>query len=192
MSIKKWKTYPPPNPHYYEYKKHAWAVTSRKLNNTIMERLFMLIDEMSNRLSRFIAIRFDLHQGEYTDHNSYISTFFKNIKEDIKKNYRNTLISYLWVRERKKSEAPHYHAVIFLDASKIKTSDNIFPKIQLHWSNIGLKNSMAWLPTNPYYIVRRGEFTKLVELIYRVSYLAKKKWKENKPNIKYFHYSKVR
>lgn len=191
MNMKQWNIYPPPNLHHYEHKKHAWAVTSRKLNKKIMERLFMLIGDMSNKLSRFIAIRFDLRQGEYIDHNSYISTFFKKLKEDIKKDYRNTLISYLWVRERKTSEAPHYHAVIFLDASKVMHSHNIFQKIQHLWAGIGLKKSVAWLPKNPFYIVHRNELPVLIKLIYRVSYLAKKKWKEDKPNLKYFHYSKI-
>ncbi|EHK9054907.1 inovirus-type Gp2 protein [Vibrio vulnificus] len=87
-----------------------------------LDKLNIVINSITDIYKRVLYIRFDLKfpkESKYCD--EAISKFFTKLKKRlITKKYNQKNAAYLWTREKKDSDNPHYHCVLFLDYNKAR------------------------------------------------------------------------
>lgn len=161
----------------YEYQGHAWAVMNNiRIRRDIMDGIFQLLERFFSKTSKLLAIRLELKMQQGTDNNQPISRFCKQLKSTLLQHYGPCYHGYIWVREKAKSAAQHYHLALFLDGQKVKHSDNVYRLAKAEWTYGYLA-----LPMNPFYFVHRDRLDEHRLLVYRLSYLAKTKDKGKRP-----------
>lgn len=161
----------------YEYQGHAWAVIKHiRIRRDIMDGIFRLLEKFFSKTSKLIAIRLELKMKQGTDDNQPISHFCKQFKSKLFQHYGPCYHGYIWVREKAKSTAQHYHLALLLDGQKVKHSDSVYRLAKAEWTHGYLS-----LPMNPYYCVQYNHLDEHRLLVYRLSYLAKTKDKGLRP-----------
>ncbi len=165
-------------PFNYDYQGHAWSVIrSIHIRRDIMDGIFQLMERFFNKTSKLTAIRLELKMKQWTNDNRPISQFFQQLKYQLIKHYGQLYNGYIWVREKGKSKAQHYHLALLLDGQKVKHSDTVYRIAKTNWSHGNLS-----LPENPFYHVHRDRIDEHRLLIYRLSYLAKAETKGARPS----------
>jgi len=139
---------------------------------TYVEILNKMIEQLDACIfihKRVLVHRFDLHPTYYTPTNILMSKFIDRLKKWIKRNYRIKKIGYIWVREQERSKQQHYHLAIFLDGSKIQHPKKLNSQIKEMWTALGHMPVVQ----NPFYFIDKNDTEKRLEVIKRISYLAK-------------------
>nr|WP_321259068.1 inovirus-type Gp2 protein [uncultured Pseudodesulfovibrio sp.] len=100
----------------------------------ILQKIHERLTWMTNKHCRVLFIRFDLRFPR--DHmsnggNDEISHFFKIMKD----NARNAgcEFHFVWVREQKDSDTPHYHCVVLLNGSRVQNYRRFLGEVQRVW-----------------------------------------------------------
>jgi len=103
----------------------------------ILNDIKVVIDSMIADHCKVLIVRFDLHFPAGTFHqgrNDEISDFIKALT-----NYytdQGIVTRYLWAREQRISDAPHYHVVFLLNGSRVQHPMNVWTKAAEIWSRI--------------------------------------------------------
>lgn len=158
-----------------------------KMDNSIMNASLQLIEHALTNYQKVILVRLDFHMNKFTNHNKAIQNLFNKLKVQIKEQFSSNLF-YLWVRERTCTSLPqHYHVVLALSGHTCLNSWNVYHIARDIWEAHPDSGS-CYHPYNPFYTLSRISNRKFHEnlkaCIYRVSYLAKDKSKENNPEVK--------
>ncbi|MNJ50412.1 hypothetical protein D3C87_987170 [compost metagenome] len=175
-------------PFNYEYQGHAWAVIkSINIRQEIMDRIFQIMEKFFSKTSKLTAIRLELKMRLWTKDNKPISQFLQQLKFQLINHYGQLYNGYIWVREKGKSKAQHYHLALLLDGQQVKHSDTVYRIAKAIWTYGNLS-----LPDNPFYHVHRDRLDEHRLLIYRLSYLAKAETKgERPPAVKDYQFSRT-
>lgn len=165
----------------YVYDGLIWDVLPKELDQDkkIMDRLFALKDKCFEHSSRLFALRMDFRLNHYTADNSPITHFHQQLIPALRKKYPKSLISYAWVREQVKSEAQHYHYVLIMNAHHVRYAQPLVDLMSQSWAKA--TGGTYWLPQNPWYLLGRNDADSQAGFMKRVSYLGKKRSKENTP-----------
>ncbi|WP_323946746.1 YagK/YfjJ domain-containing protein [Aeromonas caviae] len=175
-------------PFNYEYQGHAWAVIkSINIRQEIMDGIFQIMEKFFSKTSKLTAIRLELKMRLWTKDNKPISKFLQQLKCQLINHYGQLYNGYIWVREKGKSKAQHYHLALLLDGQQVKHSDTVYRIAKAIWTYGNLS-----LPDNPFYHVHRDRLDEHRLLIYRLSYLAKAETKgERPPAVKDYQFSRT-
>ena len=78
------------------------------LDERIVTKMIRQVETLSNKYSKLLVVRIDLHVlGDVWLNNSKsIDKLLKNIR---KSKYKDHLVGYFWVLEREKEKKGHYH-----------------------------------------------------------------------------------
>jgi hypothetical protein len=104
-----------------------------KINDKFDERLEHMIDN-HNKVTFF---RFDVHFPEDYPHdgtNKDFSTLLKRVKEPLTKAGND--LHYVWCREQKTSENPHYHVDALVNGNRTQRVDGILQEVSNRWKEI--------------------------------------------------------
>lgn len=122
---------------------------NRGINNNlpvkenILTRITELLETFTQKHSKTLVIRFDVHYPETyktTGRNWDIMKFTAVL---IQKHKRNGLDPhYIWVREREKSANPHYHFCLLLNGNKAQKWYHIVEDVEVLW-HLALKADVA-------------------------------------------------
>jgi hypothetical protein len=118
---------------------------------------------------RILVYQFILSTNYYTPENKRVSNLMKNLKQKISRDYEITGIGYTWVREQERSKKQHYHVVLFLDGNKIQHPKKLNTIIKKMWSPHGHMPVVK----NPFYYINRDDNETRLDVIWRISYMAK-------------------
>jgi len=135
----------------------------------ILSKVIEQLDACISIYKRVLVHRFDLHPTYYTPTNILMSKFVDRLKKWIKRNYGINKIGYIWVRELERSKKQHYHLALFLDGNKIQHPKKLNAQIKEMWTALG---HMPVVP-NPFYFIGKNDQKERLEVIRRISYLAK-------------------
>lgn len=156
----------------------------------IMDVIYREMDGMLSIYSRLLVVRFDLHLHEYDPRNTAITKLFKKLRKLVLTKYKSKRLGYVWVREKEKAKAQHYHVMLILDGNKIRYPCNLLKWVETRWENMG--NPKPYTPKNCYYFMKRTDNDIIDSCMYRVSYLAKMRGKGYKPkHVRDFSSSRV-
>lgn len=103
----------------------------------ILQKIHERLTWMTNKHCRVLFIRFDLRfPRDHKTHgnNDEISRFFKIMKD----NARNSgcEFHFVWVREQKDSDTPHYHCVVLLNGSRVQNYRAFLGEVQRVWGMV--------------------------------------------------------
>jgi len=105
----------------------------------IVNKISAIFDQACERNDRTMVVRFDLHypQDMAAPHdNTNISKAITKLKQVYARN--GAAPEYLWVREQKSSDNPHYHCILLVDADVVTSREQIFQDAERLWcSTIG-------------------------------------------------------
>ncbi|MEI6895758.1 MAG: inovirus-type Gp2 protein [Colwellia sp.] len=165
----------------YIYKEYVWQVCHEALGliEKFMDRIFEQFDIMLERYSRVFVVRFDLHLKEYGSNNKVISDYLKGLLIKLKSKYK-CQIAHAWSRECYQAEAQHYHCSLMLSGHNIRHPDSLLEEATKLWKE--QTNGYLFKPENCYYMAKRGVSQLAQQIIYRLSYLAKKRTKGKRDN----------
>ena len=104
-----------------------------KINDKFDERL----DYMTDKHSKVTFSRFDVRFPDGYPHdgtNKDISTLIKRVKEPLTK--AGNEMHYVWCREQKTSENPHYHVSALVNGSHTQRVNGILQEVSNDWKEI--------------------------------------------------------
>ncbi len=149
----------------------------------IMYQTYSQIEAMLSHHEKVLLFRLEIHYHSFESTNQIISKLVSKLKRRLNtKAYKFIKrLGYVWAREQKTSEAPHYHAVFFLDGDKYQYPGKIIDLIEDVCDRLDFPK--PYTPKNCYYRLRRSQLGNRVmrSAIYRISYLAKVNTKGNRP-----------
>lgn len=109
------------------------------VNRDIQTKLTALQEHVCNKHCKVLAVRFDVRYPEkYNapgDNKDISKMMAKTAQVYRRKGYDP---AYMWTREQNTSSNPHYHAIMYLNASKIRHYNHVFKTAENLWgSTIG-------------------------------------------------------
>lgn len=109
----------------------------QELRMDIMDAIKNTCDRMTARFSRVLCIRMDVRFPTNYPHdglNREIGDLTKRLRESL--GFHGIEVQYVWARERKTSENPHYHLMVFVDGHEVRSPYRIFTAAERLWGNI--------------------------------------------------------
>ncbi|MGI2168633.1 YagK/YfjJ domain-containing protein [Shewanella sp. MF05960] len=165
---------------YYQHQESFWRINSTT-SGCYTPMLKTMLDQFFNLhtyYARAFVLRFDLRQASYTDSNQRMTQFFRRLSKQLKAKYKLKRLAYFWVREKDRSQAQHYHCVLFVDGRMVNYSTNISSLCEAIWTDM---SGAYWRPENCFYLSHRDDEAVQQKVIWRISYLAKTRTKADKP-----------
>lgn len=162
----------------YWYDEKAWLINAKAsgVRTDILRRLLDQLTTMLYHHRKVFAFRFDLHTATYTPTNKIISEFKRRLFGRIENRYKVKRIGYCWVREQEKAKQQHYHFVLLLDGSKVRSCYEIQEWIKEIWS---FQDGTAhWAG---YHNLNRSDENGIQKAGFHISYLAKPRGKGYRP-----------
>lgn len=163
----------------FYYQGYLWKIMSFKegTNTKIMTSIFDQLIQLIIRYAKVFIVRFDLRFCIDMANNTLISKFRDKLNRKLRKKY-NCDIGYAWAREQTNTATtPHYHCAVFLNGHKVRKAFPIGRIID------DICDSLLYIspffPNNNGYMIQRRDSKSIQRVIYRLSYLAKNKSKEN-------------
>lgn len=155
-----------------------WPVMpeERQQDVKIMNSLFKAVDRTYASCSRFLAIRYDFHQPQYTADNRVITRFHQLLIPALRNEYPKSFARVFWVREQNQAAAQHYHYLLMVDGNCVRHPLKINKLVESCW-NIATGGTV-WFPKHGYYLIRKNDTEAMAALLLRVSYFAKRHSKE--------------
>lgn len=161
----------------YLYADQVWHLNTKgEIYTHILRVMLGQFSTMLQYHHKVFLYRFDLHIPNYTECNSCITVFNRRLFKRIKQHYKTKRIGFTWVRELEKSKRQHYHYVLFLDGSKVRSPYMIQSWIEEAWGRYG--GTIHW---SGYHNVHRGNDAERMAASYHISYLAKTRGKGYRP-----------
>ncbi len=170
------------------------------MNLNHVERIFQSIHYALDQSKNVLVVRFDLHCVVGTDSNAWISQLrdllFKRIERDIDSRARTYIKAkkhknLIWAREQA-SEGPHYHCALILDGQLFNSPKRILTWVKELWGNITSSHGHVPAIKRPYYKLHYSDIQQRQRVIYRLTYLAKRKGKQSSRSIRHFGCANVR
>lgn len=171
----------------YELNHDPLSKLSHPIRKEIIDRFIDQLQAMLTHYDELYGFRFDLSVPEgmpVAESNRLISDLFTRLRgEFTAKAWNNQPIKkfgYGWVREKEKSKQVHYHCWIALPYFQVRTAGfgdkGMIGRISRIWSELTSGVSRVHLPDGRYRI-KRGDHGSLVDMVERISYLAKNRGK---------------
>jgi hypothetical protein len=111
--------------------------TRYRYKQKILKATEELIKDYTDKHSKALVTRFDLHYPQnYTDDtksNKDISTCMAKLIKKYKRYGFDP--SFIWAREQRKDEHPHFHSLLLLNGSKTKNPYHVFKNAEKLWSS---------------------------------------------------------
>lgn len=142
----------------------------------MMKRIFDTVAQVSSLSSRLFAVRYDLHLPEYQAGNLIIEQFHRQLFVLLRRQYPESFVSYLWVREKDSAHAQHYHYVLMMDGNYIRYPSKLTELVKQCWTLVA--GGSVWVPENCFYFVENNDIESYGKLMLRLSYLGKRRTKE--------------
>lgn len=147
------------------------------------------VDSMLGFHNKIFVYRFDIHfskdaSEEYVSNaikdSEIISNFFRKLRKKLIRGLGLKKIifkrmGYIWVRERHDVSKPHYHCVLILDGNLIRHPKSLTPELTKIATSLQLFVSPC---PKPYKNIGRKCIDSYIDLMRRLSYLAKERGKE--------------
>lgn len=188
----------------------------QELRMDIMDTIKNTCDRVTARFSRVLCIRMDVRFPTNYPHgglNREIGDLTKRLRESL-----DFEVQYVWAREQKTSENPHYHLMVFVDGHEVESPYKIFSAAERLWGNIvgvnakglidhcnhdykGVAAQNGIMLRRPNNKASDQEFDEQSQafdsarayVLYRASYLAKTCTKGNAPyRVREYGYSQLR
>jgi len=109
------------------------------VNHEIQNKLTVLQEHVCSKHSKVLSVRFDVrYPQDYpaSGDNKDISKMISKMNQAYKRMGYDP--DYMWVREKMRSDNPHYHCVLFLNGSKTRKFNHVFKTAESLWgSTIG-------------------------------------------------------
>ncbi|MDR1509807.1 MAG: inovirus Gp2 family protein, partial [Synergistaceae bacterium] len=95
-----------------------------------------IINDYTTRHSKTMATRFDFHYPVDYQHDTSTNKNISFCMAKLVKKYKRYGLdpSFIWTREQRYSENPHYHCMMLLNGSKTKNPYHIFKNAEKLWS----------------------------------------------------------
>ncbi|WP_052814959.1 YagK/YfjJ domain-containing protein [Aeromonas caviae] len=118
------------------------------LDTTTIIKMIRQVETLSNRYSKLLVVRVDLHVPDdvWLNDSKLIDKLLKNIR---KTKYKDHLFGYFWVLEREKRKKGHYHMVFFFDGQKRQSQWAAQTMIEGCWLRVGCELSAVEQYTAP-------------------------------------------
>lgn len=166
---------------YYRFEDRLWKVNAGEYKPIYSLHLRKIIEQiyaMRKTYLRTFTIFFDLHLPTNPEKNTLVTDFLRRLRTKLKSVYKIKKFGFSWCRERNTAENPHYHFMLMVNGSVIRHSDKLIRLIKSLWSDIS--NGTARQSENGYYMIFRKDEQIMAEVIYRASYQAKLRTKNNR------------
>ena len=161
------------NGNYYEVNAKCSGI-----NEKILSSFLGQLSVMEKRHCKLFVYIFILDVKISNNKNTIMTSFNNDLAKQFSKYQKTKEMAYQWVRETVNNKQEHYHQVIILNGSKVQNIKHIYQPMLDKWKSLGGSNIHR--PKDPYYNYKRGDYQTLADIIYRVSYFAKKATKSNK------------
>ncbi|WP_435926679.1 YagK/YfjJ domain-containing protein [Dryocola sp. BD613] len=171
----------------YELNHDPLSKLSHPIRKEIIDRFIDQLQAMLTHYDELYGFRFDLSVPEgmpVAESNRLISELFTRLRGEFTAKAWNSQpikkFGYGWVREKEKSKQVHYHCWITLPYFQVRTAGfgdkGMIGRISRIWSELTSGVSRVHLPDGRYRI-KRGDHDSLVDMVERISYLAKNRGK---------------
>lgn len=146
------------------------------LDDIIVAKMIRQVETLSNKHSKLLVVRFDLHvpNDVWLNDSKLIDKLLKNIR---KTDYKDHLLGYFWVLEREKKKKGHYHMVFFFDGQKRKSEWVAQDIIERCWQRAVSGGIIHRTDGDGTGLLLRSDHKKRADTIYALSYLCKKRGK---------------
>lgn len=177
---------------YFRFKNRLYNIFHSKqgVNTAILQKGFEQIDVMQSYHSKVCMVFLELHLKYFSEHNAVMSVLISELKAYIKNKY-NSRIGYLWVRERSKAKAQHYHLAVMVDGHKCNNGWSIQQFVNDIWRKQN-DNGTTYYVTRPTYNILRNDNTEANAARVRLSYFAKNRTKEQDLSCNCFSSSRIK
>ncbi|WP_338883537.1 YagK/YfjJ domain-containing protein [Aeromonas hydrophila] len=146
------------------------------LDKTIVAKMIQQVEVLSNKHSKLLVVRIDLHVPDdvWLNDSKIIDKLLKNIR---KTDYKEHLIGYFWVMEREKKKKGHYHMVFFFDGQQRYSEWAAQDMINDCWQRVVSGGHVSRTDGDGTGMLLRSDQQKRADTIYALSYLCKKRGK---------------
>jgi hypothetical protein len=110
--------------------------TKYQFKQKILKATESIINDYTTKHSKSMATRFDFHYPLDYQHDTSSNENISSCMAKIVKKYKRYGLdpSFIWAREQRYSEHPHYHCLIFLNGNKTNNPHHIFVNAEKIWS----------------------------------------------------------
>lgn len=167
---------------YYRFEDRLWKVNAGEFKPVYSFHLRKIIEQihlMRNTYRRVFVTFFDLHMPINIEINSLVTCFIRKLRTKLKSIYKIKTFGFSWCREQNISETPHYHFMLMINGSVINYPEKLMKLIKALWMEVS--DGVARQSENGYYMIFREDEQVMAEVIYRASYQAKLRTKNNRP-----------
>ncbi|MFB2711772.1 inovirus-type Gp2 protein [Aeromonas veronii] len=146
------------------------------LDTTVVDKMIRQVDTLSNKYSKLLVVRVDLHVPDavWLNDSKLIDKLLKNIRKTA---YKYHLAGYFWVLEREKEKKGHYHMVFFFDGQQRRSQWAAQGMIESCWLRVVSGGHVFRTDGDGTGILLRGDQQKREDTIYALSYLCKRRGK---------------
>ncbi|MBA2797218.1 inovirus-type Gp2 protein [Aeromonas veronii] len=146
------------------------------LDAKILEKMNRQVETLSNRYSKLLVVRIDLHVPDdvWLNDSKLIDKLLKNIR---KTDYKDHLSGYFWVLEREKKKKGHYHIVFFFDGQRRQSQWAAQDMIEGCWQRVVSGGTIHRTKGAGTGMLLRSDQQKRAATIYALSYFCKKRGK---------------
>jgi len=176
---------------WYEINGKQLPINTVDYSGCYIEILDKIHGQMMAMLSyhgKVLAVRVNIHLNAYPAvTNKEMSTIMKRFSRRLLeskefKSYEFKRLSYVWVREVSKDKGVHYHAVIFLNGNKIKSSLRINEALGVIIDGMGKGIVLSVPPRKRHFVMlKRDNDSGIKSAFLWFSYMAKESTKGNRP-----------
>lgn len=129
-------------------------------------------------MGRMLVITFQLKPPEYAQNDNSIMSYLRHhLSYFLQVEYGIKEIGFTWCRELEKGKGPHYHLMIWVDGSKVRTAKKIKGKMREIWER---KGGFFW-SLRKYAVYVDSEQSR-IDCLFWLSYLSKGRGKGYKPS----------
>ena len=163
---------------YFKFKNKLYNIFYGRdgVDKTILQKGFEQIDIMFSYHSKVCIVFLEFHLKEFSDNNAVMSAFIHELKSYIKKKY-NSRLGYLWVREKNKAKAQHYHLAVMVNGHKCDNGWSIQQFANAVWQKQNNKGTTHFVTRSTYNTLRDDNIEANAARV-RLSYFAKHRTKE--------------
>lgn len=147
------------------------------LDYTIVAKMIRQVETLSNKYSKLLVVRIDLHVPDevWLNDSKLIDKLLKNIR---KTDYKDHLFGYFWVLEREKKKKGHYHMVFFFNGQQRCKEWAAQDMINVCWQRVVSGGHVSRTDGDGTGMLLRSDHKKRADTIYALSYLCKKRGKK--------------
>jgi len=177
---------------YFKYKNklHNIFYGKQGVDLKILKRGFEQVETMQFYYSKVTITFLELHLKNFSKNNTVMSKFMSEFKSILMKKY-SCEIGYLWVRERNRASAQHYHLAIMVNGHKCNKGWAIQQIADELWREKN-EDGHTYFVTRSTYRLHRADEKEANAAKLRLSYFAKNRTKEINLACKNFSASRLK